>query len=189
MVHYHYGPAASSDAVPSSPPATTSSPTSMMLSPIRSTRRKERRNPSVTPRRFGRFFTPRSSLPSGRSYLGMLDSASVNNRQLASPMSFLNDPLLSSDPLCPPSPSERLGVSAEHKRLTEETRTDGAKRRRTDETSPYALPELTYPTIMEEDGTEEDGVKSKETLESLGDRRKATLVKNEIPFAWKAVIC
>lgn len=119
----------------------------------------------------------------------MLDSASVNNRQLASPMSFLNDPLLSSDPLCPPSPSERLGVSAEHKRLTEETRTDGAKRRRTDETSPYALPELTYPTIMEEDGTEEDGVKSKETLESLGDRRKATLVKNEIPFAWKAVIC
>ncbi|KAL7801721.1 WD40-repeat-containing domain protein [Trichoderma afarasin] len=175
MVHYHYGPAASSDAVPSSPPATTSSPASMMLSPIRSTRRKERRNPSVTPRRFGRFFTPRSSLPSGRSYLGMLDSASVNNRQLASPMSFLSDPLLSSDPLCPPSPSERLGVSAEHKRLTEETRTDSAKRRRTDETSPYALPELTYPTIMEEDGTEEDGVKSKETLESLGDRRKATL--------------
>ncbi|KAL6878953.1 WD40-repeat-containing domain protein [Trichoderma novae-zelandiae] len=179
MVHYHYGPPAASDAVPSSPPANASSPasSSMILSPTRSTRRKERRNPSVTPRRFGRFFTPRSSLPSGRSVLGMLDSASVNNRQLASPMSFLSEPL-SSDPLCPPSPSERLGVSAEHKRLLEETRAEGAKRRRIAGDSPYGIQGLINGTIIEEDmtdGLSEDGVKAKETLESLGDRRKATL--------------
>ncbi|KAL7790908.1 WD40-repeat-containing domain protein [Trichoderma ceciliae] len=180
MVHYHYGPSISSDAIPSSPPTgSASSPASQMLSPTRSTRRKERRNPSVTPRRFGRFFTPRPSLPSGRSVLGMLDSASVNNRQLASPMSFLGDPL-SSDPLCPPSPSERLAVNGEHKRLVEGTRMDGVKRRRItgDADSPYGLQGIINGTIIEEDLTEglsEDGIKTKETLDSLGDRRKATL--------------
>ncbi|RFU76776.1 wd domain [Trichoderma arundinaceum] len=180
MVHYHYGPSTASDDIPSSPPTViVSSPTSLMLSPTRSTRRKERRNPSVTPRRFGRFFTPRSSLPSGRSVLGMLDSASVNNRQLASPMSFLSDPL-SSDPLCPPSPSERLGVNGEHKRLMEGTRMDGVKRRRIggESDSPYGLQGMINGTIIEEDLTEgmsEDGIKTKESLDSLGDRRKATL--------------
>ncbi|KAL7823936.1 WD40-repeat-containing domain protein [Trichoderma gracile] len=181
MVHYHYGPSTASDAVPSSPPANVSSPasSSLLLSPIRSTRRKERRNPSVTPRRFGRFFTPRSSLPSGRSVLGMLDGASVNNRQLASPMSFLSDPL-SSDPLCPPSPSDRLGVGGEHKRLLGETRAESAKRRRIAGDSQYGLQGLINGTIIEEDltmteGLSEDGTKAKETLESLGDRRKATL--------------
>ncbi|PTB69601.1 WD40 repeat-like protein [Trichoderma citrinoviride] len=181
MVHYHYGPSTASDAVPSSPPANASSPasSSILLSPIRSTRRKERRNPSVTPRRFGRFFTPRSSLPSGRSVLGMLDGASVNNRQLASPMSFLSDPL-SSDPLCPPSPSERLGVSGEHKRLMEEMRMEGVKRRRIAGDSLYGPQGPVNGTIIEEDmsmteSPSGEGAKPKETLESLGDRRKATL--------------
>ncbi|PON24103.1 hypothetical protein TGAM01_v207114 [Trichoderma gamsii] len=175
MVHYHYGP--SSDPIyPSSPPTVNaSSPASQMLSPTRSTRRKERRNPSVTPRRFGRFFTPRSSLPSGRLVLGMLDSASVNNRQLASPMSFLSDPL-SSDPLCPPSPSERLGMNGEQKRLLEEEmQTDGTKRRRL---NGGADSWLNNGTIIEEDLTEglsEDGAGTRESLESLGERRRATL--------------
>jgi hypothetical protein len=97
-------------------------------------------------------------------------------------MSFLSDPL-SSDPLCPPSPSERLGVSGEHKRLLGETRAESAKRRRIAGDSQYGLQGLINGTIIEEDltmteGLSEDGAKAKETLESLGDRRKATLVNS-----------
>lgn len=112
----------------------------------------------------------------------MLDSASVNNRQLASPMSFLSDPL-SSDPLCPPSPSERLGMNGEQKRLLEEEmQTDGTKRRRL---NGGADSWLNNGTIIEEDLTEglsEDGAGTRESLESLGERRRATLVNRDALF-------
>ncbi|KOS18414.1 Cell division cycle protein cdt2 [Escovopsis weberi] len=94
-----------------------------MLSPTRSSRRKERRNPSVTPRRFGRFFTPRSSMSTqGRKILGMLDDTAINHRLLASPQSLmlgLHDDEGSSDPIGPPSPTEmrtnanRAGIVAQ----------------------------------------------------------------------------
>lgn len=85
---------------PSSSPASTH-----LLSPTRSSRRKERRDPSVTPRRFGRFFTPRNSqsIP-GRRILANVASEDLN-RQPLSPTSLLGEGL-SSDPIIPSSPSK-----------------------------------------------------------------------------------
>ncbi|KAG5926920.1 hypothetical protein E4U42_002796 [Claviceps africana] len=104
-MHRHGSPVA--DVLPSSPPQMSSSPANPFLSPTRTGRRKEKRQPSVTPRRFGRFFTPRSSLPAEhRVTLGSLDAAATN-RQMISPQSLASDPL-SSDPLCPSSPTEGL---------------------------------------------------------------------------------
>ncbi|GAB0141753.1 hypothetical protein EsHS_00002333 [Epichloe bromicola] len=86
----------------------SSSPANPFLSPTRTSRRKEKRQPSVTPRRFGRFFTPRSTLPKEhRVTLGVLN-ASATNRQMLSPHSLAGDSL-TSDPLCPSSPTEGLG--------------------------------------------------------------------------------
>ncbi|KAM4056341.1 hypothetical protein HRG_003258 [Hirsutella rhossiliensis] len=73
-----------------------------------SSQRKEKRVPSVTPRRFRRFFAPRSFQPQAtRLTLGILSSAAVN-RQMVSPQSLAGDSL-SSDPICPSSPTDRLG--------------------------------------------------------------------------------
>ena len=91
---------ATPDTVPSSPPLPNNNnylPSDTLLSsPVRSSHRKERRMPSVTPRRLGRFFTPRSSLPSaqslpGRRILGTLDEAAVN-RQWQSDVDLSSDP-------------------------------------------------------------------------------------------------
>jgi hypothetical protein len=70
--------------------ARLSSPANFLLSPPRS-QGKEKRQPSVTPRRFGRFFTPRSAYPSRlahprRRVLGDLPE-SVSNAQTAETMS------------------------------------------------------------------------------------------------------
>ena len=86
-----------------------------LLSPTRNSQRKEKRNPSVTPRRFGRFFTPRSTI-TGRRILGNLDS-SATNRQPLSPESLFSDPL-TADTISP-SPTKRLGITE-----------DGTKKRR-----------------------------------------------------------
>lgn len=110
----HHDPL-SSPRVRSSPPPglMPSSPDNSYLSPTRTAgRRKEKRNPSVTPRRFGRFFTPRPSLvATGRSILGSLHGAVLNHRQPISPQSLAGD--LSSDPICP-SPSERVARNQRH---------------------------------------------------------------------------
>ncbi|KAF5026540.1 hypothetical protein F66182_1400 [Fusarium sp. NRRL 66182] len=60
--------------------------------------------PSITPRRFSRFWRPRQtqSLPKLRTALGSLDSSSVINQQPLSPQSLLSDPIL------PSSPTDRL---------------------------------------------------------------------------------
>ncbi|KAI2629133.1 WD40 repeat-like protein [Hypomontagnella submonticulosa] len=69
-----------------------------LLSPPRATNGKERRNPSITPRKFRRFFTPRSRVPSYPSPAGKalrdLTAPDLNNRyQTPAP----------SSPLLPPS--------------------------------------------------------------------------------------
>ncbi|KAI0471660.1 WD40-repeat-containing domain protein [Xylariaceae sp. FL0804] len=72
------------------------------ISPPRISSVKERRDPSVTPRRFGRFFTPRTRVPSqpspARRALRELAATSLNNR--------LQTPAPSS-PLKPPGTEER----------------------------------------------------------------------------------
>lgn len=70
------------DFVVSSPPSMASSATPS--SPTRPDSRKERRNPSITPRKFRRFFTPRSRVPSqaspARRALRELGAPEINNR-------------------------------------------------------------------------------------------------------------
>lgn len=96
---------ATSDGFLLPPLPTSSSPANAhLLSPTRTSRRKEKRDPSVTPRRFGRFFTPRNSQPiTGRRILANVASEDLN-RQPLSPTSLLGDGL-SSDPIVPSSPS------------------------------------------------------------------------------------
>ncbi|KAG5957209.1 hypothetical protein E4U57_001922 [Claviceps arundinis] len=130
---YRNGSPPVADVLPSSPAETSSSPANPFLSPTRTGRRKEKRKPSVTPRRFGRFFTPRSSLATApRMTLGVLN-ASATNSQMMSPQSLAGD-LLSSDPLCPSSPTEGLGQSRmserDKRKNSEEQQPVGNKRRR-----------------------------------------------------------
>ncbi|ODA79851.1 hypothetical protein RJ55_05448 [Drechmeria coniospora] len=137
-MHRHEYPAA---AVPSSPPlASSSSPARPFPSPSR-TDGKERRVPSVTPRRFRRFFTPRSLPP--RATLGALGAAAIN-RQLPTPQSPASHLLASdlnadadadpasSDSACPSSPTERLAAMEEdsNKRRWPRRHESSAKRRR-----------------------------------------------------------
>lgn len=74
-----------------------------LLSPPRASNGKERRNPSITPRKFRRFFTPRSRVPSrispARKALQDLAAPALNNRyQTPAP----------SSPLLPPTSSDGL---------------------------------------------------------------------------------
>ena len=188
-MHYHYGP--HSDSVPSSPPASaaaamSSSPAGQLLSPSRTgRRRKERRHPSVTPRRFGRFFTPRSSLPAGtvlRKPLEKLDPTAIS-RQPISPQSLASDPI-TSDPLCS-SPTEIVTRASDAaKRRCTETPMQALKKRRGYAMEDVSLPPLTIPGEFQ--AQETDAVKSAHTQDAswlsrqgqdaLGDKRKATLV-------------
>lgn len=111
-----------------------SSPMNLSSSPDRSTQHKEKRKSSVTPRRFGRFFTPRStSFPSTRRrILTNLDDASLNRQPQVEPLtpnSLNNDPL-SSDPIVPSSPSEGLDNHGERRKRKRPVQPEpGTKRR------------------------------------------------------------
>lgn len=81
-----------------SPPRRASSP--IVSSPTRTrSSQKERRNPSVTPRRFRKFFNRSSDSLPGRRILGSVNERSLNQLPL-SPTSLRSD-FLSSDPLSP----------------------------------------------------------------------------------------
>ncbi|KAL3957384.1 hypothetical protein ACCO45_007962 [Purpureocillium lilacinum] len=158
--------------------AASSSPANPYLSPTRSAQRKERRVPSVTPRRFRRFFTPRS-LPGPRTALGVMDSAAVN-RQLQTPVSLSGD-LLSSDPICPSSPTERLGAMDDEdseKRKRDEQAGPAVKRRRgitfADALQPPALLRVDTENLPRHGASEAQRAGSEERL-PLSERRKATL--------------
>ncbi|OAQ64849.1 WD domain-containing protein [Pochonia chlamydosporia 170] len=179
-MQHHHGSAVP-DMLPSSPPALSSSPANPFLSPTRTSRRKEKRNPSVTPRRFGRFFTPRSTLPTeSRAALGLLN-ASATNRQLISPQSLAADPL-SSDPICPSSPTEALGhvdANGEKRKRAELGGQTVPKRRRgllVDDTSPPTLRLPGRSFHMSRDGNVQMVEQSQtDARDGLDDRRRATL--------------
>ncbi|KAG6005563.1 hypothetical protein E4U43_000581 [Claviceps pusilla] len=173
------------DVLPSSPTEMASSPANPFLSPTRTSRRKEKRQPSVTPRRFGRFFTPRSNLPvEPRVTLGVLN-ASATNRQMISPQSLAGD-LLSSDPVCPSSPTDGLGqprLSAGDKRKQGEQHQPsiGFKRRRGLLFDDMDLPPLRLPERrfhMSQNGdvqVVETQPRSGDAAGRLDDRRRSTL--------------
>ncbi|KAI1772946.1 WD40 repeat-like protein [Hypoxylon cercidicola] len=87
-----------------------------LLSPPRASNGKERRNPSITPRKFRRFFTPRSRVPTrispARKALQDLAAPNLNNRyQTPAPSSPLLPPTSSMGPMpdenLPDSPTQR----------------------------------------------------------------------------------
>ncbi|PHH63389.1 hypothetical protein CDD81_5990 [Ophiocordyceps australis] len=115
----------------------TSAANGQLLSPPRTNRRKETRVPSVTPRRFRRFFTPRSlqaAEPDGpaRVTLGSLEPAAIN-RRLQSPASLADDDE-SLDGAIPSSPIERLTEPeprhAKRRRHSRQQASPGPKRQR-----------------------------------------------------------
>ncbi|KAH8733714.1 WD domain protein [Ilyonectria robusta] len=163
----------------------TSSPVNGLMSPSRTSRRKEKRNPSVTPRRFGRFFTPRSSLslslPTSRRILGSLDSSAVN-RQPLSPQSIFSDPL-ASDPLSP-SPTRRLGNDEdenESRKRKWHNEEGTVTKRRVFLSNDMPPPPLNLPTQSSQVSQDADASISgnapvvQDSQEDLADRRKATL--------------
>lgn len=100
-----------------SPPRRASSP--VFSSPPRASG-KERRNPSVTPRRFRKFFTPTTRSMRGRRILSDLDEPSLN-RQPVTPSSLRSTDVLSSEPLCPPSSQDSACENVQkRKRLHEQ---------------------------------------------------------------------
>lgn len=169
----------SAEAAPSSPPPAESDPADSFLSPTRSAAQKERRVPSVTPKKFRRFFTPRSQQPPGtRATLGIMSSVALN-RQLLLPQSLAGDPQ-SSDPASPPSPTDRLAPAEDDrsKRKSERRPGPAIKRRR------GVLPGVTLQPPLQQRGG--DGSASPNAVaETLGEdmdervaaseRRKATL--------------
>ena len=170
----HGASASNHTVLRSSPPLPSSSPSNALLSPTRSSRRKERRDPSVTPRRFGRFFTPRSSQPiPGRRILSSIASEELN-RQQASPASSLGD-CLDSDPLLPSSPS-RAPVSPRghgQKRGVVSGHSEPIIRRRGLLHSDMPPPHLELPERPDLQNNASQGAASQDVL---GDWRKATLV-------------
>ncbi|KAJ6784761.1 hypothetical protein PWT90_05721 [Aphanocladium album] len=182
-MHFHHGPSTYS-TIPSSPPASavasasnmSSSPAGPYLSPSRTRRGKERRNPSVTPRRFGRFFTPRSSQPGGITLRLPLESlyGSETNRRPHSPESLASDALMS-DPICS-SPTERTIRGGASKRHCPESSMQALKKRRGFPMDDLSLPQLRLHTAIPDDIIEEDST-LRSASDALGDRRKATLVR------------
>lgn len=178
MDHQRHGPCTTTYVPTSSPPPDVSSPApNGLLSPTRSNQQKEKRNPSVTPRRFGRFFTPRSFQPHGRRILGNLDSAAVN-RQPLSPQSLCSD-LLTSDPISP-SPSKRLSDRADDdsrkRKWPEEEEASPITKRREVRSGDMPPPQLNLPRQNSQSSLDGDTT-MEESQESLEDRRKATLVR------------
>ncbi|PNY25996.1 Cell division cycle protein cdt2, partial [Tolypocladium capitatum] len=167
------------NAAPPSPTAAESPPANPFLSPPRSSQHKEKRVPSVTPRRFRKFFTPRSfQSPGTRTMLGVMDSAAVD-RELPSPQSLNGHPL-DSDPICPSSPTERSGAMDidTDKRKWEEQPGPAIKRRRGTLPDAALLPPL-HLRMGNEDLTRRPAMDlpdgSAEDRESLRELRKATL--------------
>lgn len=158
-----------------SPPRHMSSP--LLSSPTRSRRTKERRNPSVTPRRFRKFFTPTAASMRGRRILSSLDETSIN-RQPLSPSSLRSD-VLSSDPVCP-SPSQSACENAQKRKRNHDQ--EGSSDQKDDAPMPPLLlvpgddgPGL-LPAFQSSQGA---GFRLQTTEQDrLGDWRKATLVSS-----------
>ncbi|RSL69253.1 hypothetical protein CEP51_012370 [Fusarium floridanum] len=157
----------------SSPAAASGLPT-----PSQSSRRKA--NPSITPRRFPRFWYQRQAqteeLPKPRSILGNLDSSAVNHRQFLSPQSLFSDPI-ASHPISPPSPTSRLQDDSRKRKLQAGQAEPDFKRPALNlENMPPLRLNLPSQASQENDVTLSDTpTKAQDSQDSLNSRRKATL--------------
>jgi hypothetical protein len=172
-----------------SPPKRLSSP--LLSSPTRSRPTKEKRNPSVTPRRFRKFFTPTAASMRGRRILSSLDETSTN-RQPLSPSSLRSD-ILSSDPVCP-SPSHLACENAQKRKFSHDE--EGSS----DPKDDAPLPPLRLacgnegPGLLPAFRSSQGAEFRLQTTEQdrLGDWRKATLVSAWSVMhmrAWNILTC
>lgn len=95
-----------------SPPRRDSSPVFSSPPPASG---KEKRNPSVTPRRFRKFFTPATRSMRGRRILADVEE-SVLNRQPITPRSSKSNDVLNSGPLYPPASQESACGNAQRRK-------------------------------------------------------------------------
>jgi hypothetical protein len=135
--------------------------------------------PSITPRRFNRFWQPRQfqtqPLPKFRTALGSLDESDTNQQPI-SPQSLLH-----SDPILPSSPSDRFQDESRKRKLQAEASGDEAVFKRPtlnlDDMPPLRFSTATTSsnTLLGNDN-EIQMSESQTSLESLDSYRKATLV-------------
>ncbi|KAF5007807.1 hypothetical protein FDECE_5890 [Fusarium decemcellulare] len=177
---YHGVSAATSSSSP--PPVMSSSPVAAngLPTPAKSSRPKA--NPSITPRRFTRFWYSRQSQTTSgpsraRSVLGNLDPSAVN-RQPLSPQSIFSDPI-ASDPISPPSPTGRLQDESRKRKLHSGPEPDFKRPALNLDNMPplrLSLPTQATQTAQDDDVTMLDTpTKPLDNQENLNSRRRATL--------------
>jgi hypothetical protein len=142
--------------------------------------------PSITPRRFNRFWQPRQfqtqPLPKFRTALGSLDESDTNQQPI-SPQSLLH-----SDPILPSSPSDRFQDESRKRKLQAEASGDEVVFKRPT-LNLDDMPPLRFSTTTTSSNTlpgndnEIQMSESQISLESLDSYRKATLVS----LAWSEI--
>jgi hypothetical protein len=146
--------------------------------PTPSSSSRPKGTPSITPRRFNRFWQPRQvqtqPLPKFRTALGSLDESDIN-QQPFSPQSLFSDNIL------PSSPTERFQDDSRKRKLEPEASdTEGDFKRPTlnlDDMPPLRLTRSSTTNLNDDNESKaSDSFTSQVSLESLDSCRKATLV-------------
>lgn len=144
--------------------------------------------PSITPRRFNRFWQPRQfqtqPLPKFRTALGSLDESDTNQQPI-SPQSLFH-----SDPILPSSPSDRFQDESRKRKLQAEASGDEAVFKRPtlnlDDMPPLRFSATTTSTSSNTLPGYDNEIQMSESqisLESLDSYRRATLVS----LAWSEI--
>ncbi|KAK6702450.1 hypothetical protein SNK04_012350 [Fusarium graminearum] len=145
--------------------------------PTPSSSSRPKGTPSITPRRFNRFWQPRQvqtqPLPKFRTALGSLDEADTNQQPI-SPQSLFSDNIL------PSSPTERFQDDSRKRKLQPEvSETEGDFKRpalNLDDMPPLRLTRSSSSNLNNNNGLNaSDSFSSQASLESLDSCRKATL--------------
>jgi hypothetical protein len=155
--------------------------------PTPSSSSRPKGTPSITPRRFNRFWQPRQiqtqPLPRFRTALGSLDETATNQQPI-SPQSLFSDPIL------PSSPSDRFNDESRKRKLQADPSEVEAEFKRPtlnlDDMPPLrfnATPNSsrTNISINNEAQTSDDFTQTPVSLETLDSCRKATLVSPTLP--------
>lgn len=151
--------------------------------PTPSSSSRPKGTPSITPRRFNRFWQPRQvqtqPLPKFRTALGSLDEADINQQPI-SPQSLFSDNIL------PSSPTERFQDDSRKRKLQPDaSETEGDFKRPTlnlDDMPPLRLTRSSTNLNVDTTSSASDSFTSQVSLESLDSCRKATLVRPQSQF-------
>ncbi|KAH7192196.1 WD40-repeat-containing domain protein [Fusarium flagelliforme] len=141
--------------------------------PTPSSSSRPKGTPSITPRRFNRFWQPRQAqtqpLPKFRTALGILDESDINQQPISPQSLFI-----------PSSPTERFQDDSRKRKLqTDESETEGGFKRPTlnlDDMPPLRLTRSSSTNLLNQDGLKASGsLSSSISSENLDSCRKATL--------------